>query len=242
MRMLRYSIARLFYYKKQTIFYCLFSSIIAFLLMFACNLYHLQAILYTQVEARLRFLDTAAFAGWFPSFLSVKQFYIHLILFLLFLFAGVFIFFFQQTLKQDRFELINWRLAGLSKERIFLFIACQVILPLLICCVFLFIWTVLFQNFYQNVLQTANFWSLKLFELPDTHVILSTTNRLSIPMDQQTFFKINFVNELFFTDTIKSFFQTVGILTIISLILSAFQFLIFYQRLKKGKVVSYEYM
>lgn len=92
------------------------------------------------------------------------------------------------------------------------------------------------------VSRTANFWSLKLFELPDTHVILSTTNRLSIPMDQQTFFKINFVNELFFTDTIKSFFQTVGILTIISLILSAFQFLIFYQRLKKGKVVSYEYM
>ena len=172
MRILRYSVARMRYYKKQTLFSCLFTSVTAFLLMLVCNLYHLQSTLYAQIEDRLSFLDTTSLKVHFPSFLSVKQFYVELILLLLFLFVGAFIFFFQRTLKQDQRELINWRLAGLSKTRIFLLIIWQMILPLLICCTLLFIGIVLFQNIYQALLQHLNFWSLRLFELPDTHSLI----------------------------------------------------------------------
>ncbi|EOX2711178.1 hypothetical protein ACPE2W_001736 [Enterococcus hirae] len=242
MRILRYSVARMRYYKKQTLFSCLFTSVTAFLLMLVCNLYHLQSTLYAQIEDRLSFLDTTSLKVHFPSFLSVKQFYVELILLLLFLFVGAFIFFFQRTLKQDQRELINWRLAGLSKTRIFLLIIWQMILLLLICCTLLFIGIVLFQNIYQALLQHLNFWSLRLFELPDTHSLISTTRPLAIPMDQQTFFKIDFVNDAFFFDTFKSFLQTVGLLISISLCISLLQFTIFYQRLKKGKVIFHEYM
>ncbi|MBF8808226.1 MAG: hypothetical protein IC227_07815 [Enterococcus lacertideformus] len=242
MRMLRYSIARLLYYKKQTIFYSLFSSIMAFLLMLGYNLYRLQSTLHVQVEARLNFLETSTIKEHFPPFLSIKQFYVNVILLLLGLFSITFIFFFQRSLHQDRRELINWRLAGLSKEKIFLLIAWQVILPLLICCTILFIWIILFQNFYQDLLQHVNFWCLKLFELPDTHLLTTTTSQLSIPMDQQTFFKIDFINEAFFPDIIKTFLQTIGILVLISIILSILQFSFFYQRLKKGTVIPYEHM
>lgn len=242
MKMFRYSIARLIFYKKQTIFYCLFLSTIAFLLMFVCNLYYLQATLYTQVEERLSFLSIATIKEHFSSFLSVKQFYVTLLLFLLFIFVVTFLFFFQRTLNQERREVIDWRLAGLSNGKIFLLIVWQLILPLVICCVFLLIWTVLFQNLYQNMLQSANLWSLKLFELPDTYALFSTSSQLFIPMDQQTFFKINFVDDTFFINTIKGFFQTVSILATLSLLLSVFQFSIFYRRLKKRKVIFYEHV
>ncbi len=121
MRMIRYSTARLVYYKKQTIFYCLFSSIAAFLLMLACNLYHVQTTIYSQVQERLNFLDITAVKANLPSIVTIRQFYLKVIVILLTIFSVMFIFFFQRSLRQDSQELINWRLAGLSKGKIFFY-------------------------------------------------------------------------------------------------------------------------
>ncbi|MBX9040568.1 hypothetical protein [Enterococcus durans] len=239
MRMIRYSTARLVYYKKQTIFYCLFSSIAAFLLMLACNLYHVQTTIYSQVQERLNFLDITAVKANLPSIVTIRQFYLKVIVILLTIFSVMFIFFFQRSLRQDSQELINWRLAGLSKGKIFLFIAWQLMLPLLICCTVLFLWIVLFQRSYQEMIQQINFLCLKFFDMQDIHS-LATTSKLAIPMDQQTFFKIEFVNDLFLIDTLKGFYQTVLMLAGTSMTLSILQFSIFYHRLKKGRMIFFD--
>ena len=175
MRMIRYSTARLVYYKKQTIFYCLFSSIAAFLLMLACNLYHVQTTIYSQVQERLNFLDITAVKANLPSIVTIRQFYLKVIVILLTIFSVMFIFFFQRSLRQDSQELINWRLAGLSKGKIFLFIAWQLMLPLLICCTVLLLWIVLFQRSYQEMIQQINFLCLKFFDMPDIHSLATTS-------------------------------------------------------------------
>ncbi len=239
MRMFRYSTARLVYYKKQTIVYCLFSIIAAFLLMLACNLYHLQAAIYSQVQERLSFLGITAIDTNFPSLIAVRQFYLKAIILFLSIFAVLFIFSFQRALRQDRQELVNWRLVGLPKRKIFLLIAWQLFVPLLICCTLLLIWTILFQRSYQEILQQVNFLCLRFFDMPDIHS-LATTSKLAIPMDQQTFFKIEFVNDLFLTDTLKGFFQTFLMLTGSSITLSILQFSIFYHQLKKGRTNFHE--
>ena len=239
MRMIRYSTARLVYYKKQTIFYCLFSSIAAFLLMLACNLYHVQTTIYSQVQERLNFLDITAVKANLPSIVTIRQFYLKVIVILLTIFSVMFIFFFQRSLRQDSQELINWRLAGLSKGKIFLFIAWQLMLPLLICCTVLLLWIVLFQRSYQEMIQQINFLCLKFFDMPDIHS-LATTSKLAIPMDQQTFFKIEFVNDLFLIDTLKGFYQTVLMLAGTSMTLSILQFSIFYHRVKKGRMIFFD--
>lgn len=95
MRMIRYSTARLVYYKKQTIFYCLFSSIAAFLLMLACNLYHVQTTIYSQVQERLNFLDITAVKANLPSIVTIRQFYLKVIVILLTIFSVMFIFSFN---------------------------------------------------------------------------------------------------------------------------------------------------
>lgn len=239
MRMIRYSTARLLYYKKQTIFYCLFSSIAAFLLMLACNLYHVQTTIYSQVQERLDFLDITAVKANLPSMITIRQMYLKAIIILLAIFSLIFIFFFQRSLRQNSQELVNWRLSGLSKEKIFLFIAWHLIFPLLICCTLLFLWIVLFQRSYQEMLQQINFLCLKFFDMPDIHT-LATTSKLAIPMNQQTFFRIVFVNDLFLIDTLKGFYQTILMLTGTSMTLSILQFSLFYHRLKKGRMIFYD--
>lgn len=89
------------------------------------------------------------------------------------------------------------------------------------------------------MIQQINFLCLKFFDMPDIHS-LATTSKLAIPMDQQTFFKIEFVNDLFLIDTLKGFYQTVLMLAGTSMSLSILQFSIFYHRLKKGRMIFFD--
>lgn len=122
MKMIRYATARLIYYKKQTILYCLFSSFSAFLLIACLTLYHLQSALANQVQDRLSFIGASASTALLPALELASRFYLKGIFSLFFLFAFFFIFFFYYSLRQNQQELMNWRLTGLSKAKLFLFI------------------------------------------------------------------------------------------------------------------------
>lgn len=115
MKMIRYATARLIYYKKQTILYCLFSSFSAFLLIACLTLYHLQSALANQVQDRLSFIGASASTALLPALELASRFYLKGIFSLFFLFAFFFIFFFYYSLGQNQQELMNWRLTGLSK-------------------------------------------------------------------------------------------------------------------------------
>ncbi len=93
MKMIRYATARLIYYKKQTILYCLFSSFSAFLLIACLTLYHLQSALANQVQDRLSFIGASASTELLPALELASRFYLKGIFSLFFLFA----FFFRQT-------------------------------------------------------------------------------------------------------------------------------------------------
>lgn len=66
MKIIRYATARLIYYKKQTILYCLFSSFSAFLLIACLTLYHSQSALANQVQDRLSFIGASASTELLP--------------------------------------------------------------------------------------------------------------------------------------------------------------------------------
>ena len=224
MKIIRYATARLIYYKKQTILYCLFSSFSAFLLIACLTLYHLQSALANQVQDRLSFIGASASTELLPALELASRFYIKGIFSLFFLFAFLFIFFFYYSVRQNKQELINWRLTGLSKTKLFLFIFWQLFFPLFLCCILVLLWIVSFQSVYEALLQRINFLVLKTTELPDIRDILTSVSGLTIPMDQQTFFTIDFQNDLFFTDILKGFAQTLIGLSGCCLILSLFPF------------------
>lgn len=203
MKIIRYATARLIYYKKQTILYCLFSSFSAFLLIACLTLYHLQSALANQVQDRLSFIGASASTELLPALELASRFYIKGIFSLFFLFAFLFIFFFYYSVRQNKQELINWHLTGLSKTKLFLFIFWQLFFPLFLCCILVLLWIVSFQSVYEALLQRINFLVLKTTELPDIRDILTSVSGLTIPMDQQTFFTIDFQNDLFFTDILK---------------------------------------
>ena len=76
MKMIRYATARLIYYKKQTILYCLFSSFSAFLLIACLTLYHLQSALANQVQDRLSFIGASASTALLPALELASRFYL----------------------------------------------------------------------------------------------------------------------------------------------------------------------
>ncbi|HGF7647901.1 TPA: hypothetical protein QFP54_002072, partial [Enterococcus faecium] len=151
------------------------------------------------------------------------------------LFAFLFIFFFYYSVRQNKQELINWRLTGLSKTKLFLFIFWQLFFPLFLCCILVLLWIVSFQSVYEALLQRINFLVLKTTELPDIRDILTSVSGLTIPMDQQTFFTIDFQNDLFFTDILKGFAQTLIGLSGCCLILSLFPFTFFIHHLQSRR-------
>lgn len=159
MKMIRYATARLIYYKKQTILYCLFSSFSAFLLIACLTLYHLQSALANQVQDRLSFIGASASTALLPALELASRFYLKGIFSLFFLFAFFFIFFFYYSLRQNQQELMNWRLTGLSKAKLFLFIFWQLFFPLFLCCILVLLWIVSFQSVYETLLQRINFLS-----------------------------------------------------------------------------------
>lgn len=173
--------------QKQTILYCLFSSFSAFLLIACLTLYHLQSALANQVQDRLSFIGASASTELLPALELASRFYIKGIFSLFFLFAFLFIFFFYYSVRQNKQELINWRLTGLSKTKLFLFIFWQLFFPLFLCCILVLLWIVSFQSVYEVLLQRINFLVLKTTELPDIRDILTSVSGLTIPMDQQTF-------------------------------------------------------
>ena len=189
MKMIRYATARLIYYKKQTILYCLFSSFSAFLLIACLTLYHLQSALANQVQDRLSFIGASASTELLPA----------------------------------------------SKAKLFLFIFWQLFFPLFLCCILVLLWIVSFQSIYETLLQRINFLVLKTAELPDIRDILTSVSGLTIPMDQQTFFTIDFQNDLFFTDILRGFAQTLVGLSGCCLILSLFPFTFFIHHLQSRR-------
>ncbi len=235
MKIIRYATARLIYYKRQTILYCLFSSFSAFLLIACLTLYHSQSALANQVQDRLSFIGASASTELLPALELASRFYIKGIFSLFFLFAFLFIFFFYYSVRQNKQELINWRLTGLSKTKLFLFIFWQLFFPLFLCCILVLLWIVSFQSVYEALLQRINFLVLKTTELPDIRDILTSVSGLTIPMDQQTFFTIDFQNDLFFTDILKGFAQTLIGLSGCCLILSLFPFTFFIHHLQSRR-------
>ncbi|HIE6598091.1 hypothetical protein ACVRHB_10440, partial [Enterococcus faecium] len=97
------------------------------------------------------------------------------------------------------------------------------------------LWIVSFQSVYEALLQRINFLVLKTTELPDIRDILTSVSGLTIPMDQQTFFTIDFQNDLFFTDILKGFAQTLIGLSGCCLILSLFPFTFFIHHLQSRR-------
>ncbi|MGM9902645.1 MAG: hypothetical protein ACI32O_01780 [Enterococcus sp.] len=235
MKMLQYSTARLFYYKKQTLLYCLFSGFSALLLLISFNLYHLQTTLYQQLNERIQLFDASEIKENLPSANVVQDFYVFMIVGLLGVFGLFYFIFFLHSLRKNRFELINWRLAGLTKTKIFLFLFWQQILPIVLSCATLFLVVFSFQTIYQELLQKINLMILELFELTNLSSALSSHSGFSIFVDQQTFFKIDFISDTFITDTVKSIGQTLMSLILISTVLSIGLFLIFNQISKRKK-------
>lgn len=166
MKIIRYATARLIYYKKQTILYCLFSSFSAFLLIACLTLYHLQSALANQVQDRLSFIGASASTELLPALELASRFYIKGIFSLFFLFAFLFIFFFYYSVRQNKQELINWHLTGLSKTKLFLFIFWQLFFPLFLCCILVLLWIVSFQSVYEALLQMIFFSQIYLRDLP----------------------------------------------------------------------------
>ena len=167
-----------------------------FLLIACLTLYHLQSALANQVQDRLSFIGASASTELLPALELASRFYIKGIFSLFFLFAFLFIFFFYYSVRQNKQELINWHLTGLSKTKLFLFIFWQLFFPLFLCCILVLLWIVSFQSVYEALLQRINFLVLKTTELPDIRDILTSVSGLTIPMDQQTF-SIDFQNDLF---------------------------------------------
>ena len=152
-----------------------------------------------------------------------------------FFYPRFFIFFFYYSLRQNQQELMNWRLTGLSKAKLFLFIFWQLFFPLFLCCILVLLWIVSFQSVYETLLQRINFLVLKTAELPDIRDILTSVSGLTIPMDQQTFFTIDFQNDLFFTDILRGFAQTLVGLSGCCLILSLLPFTFFIHHLQSRR-------
>ena len=159
-----------------------------FLLIACLTLYHSQSALANQVQDRLSFIGASASTELLPALELASRFYIKGIFSLFFLFAFLFIFFFYYSVRQNKQELINWRLTGLSKTKLFLFIFWQLFFPLFLCCILVLLWIVSFQSVYEALLQRINFLVLKTTELPDIRDILTSVSGLTIPMDQQTFY------------------------------------------------------
>ena len=95
MNMIRYSTARLLYYKKQTFLYTLFSSFSAFLLLISFNLYNLQTTLHKQIQDRVLIFDASDVKENLPSSETLQQAYLVVISCILALFALCFFFFFS---------------------------------------------------------------------------------------------------------------------------------------------------
>ena len=91
-----------------------------FLLIACLTLYHLQSALANQVQDRLSFIGASASTALLPALELASRFYLKGIFSLFFLFAFFFIFFFYYSLRQNQQELMNWRLTGLSKAKLFL--------------------------------------------------------------------------------------------------------------------------
>ncbi|WP_165004625.1 MULTISPECIES: hypothetical protein [unclassified Enterococcus] len=240
MKVIRYATMRLFYYKKQTTIYCLFSGFSAFLLMLGFNLYNLQSAIYKQIQERLAFFGSSVTKESFPSLETVSRLYLTLIGSLLLLFGLFFLLFSWHALRQNRQELLNWRLNGFSRSKLYLFVFWQLLLPLLLCCSALLLWSIVFQRFYENLLQTINLSLLNFFELPDVHSMVTSVKGLSIPMDQETLFKIDFLNDFLLKDTLKSFIQTFASLGSLALVISLVQFILCHRRLRNRRFIHRE--
>lgn len=134
-------------------------------------------------------------------------------------------------------EIINWRLAGLSKPKMFFFIFWQSLIPLLMSCLAVLLLVFAFQNGYQTLLQKINLTLLNFFELPNLPTVFSSGNGLSISIDQNTFFMIDFFSDNFLTDTLKGIGQTIICLVSISTLLSTCLFMISNRLLKRKKLI-----
>ena len=156
MKMIRYATARLIYYKKQTILYCLFSSFFCFLLIACLTLYHLQSALANQVQDRLSFIGASASTALLPALELASRFYLKGIFSLFFLFAFFYLFFYY-SLRQNQQELMNWRLTGLSKSQTVPFIFGSCSCPLsFFCCILVLLCIVSFQSVYETLLQPGS--------------------------------------------------------------------------------------
>lgn len=104
MNMIRYSTARLLYYKKQTFLYTLFSSFSALLLLISFNLYNLQTTLHKQIQDRVLMFDASDVKENLPSSETLQQAYLIVISCILALFALCFFFSFY-----THFISIAWK-------------------------------------------------------------------------------------------------------------------------------------
>lgn len=237
MNMIRYSTARLLYYKKQTFLYTLFSSFSAFLLLISFNLYNLQTTLHKQIQDRVLIFDAYDVKENLPSSETLQQAYLVVISCILALFALCFFFFFLLSLYRHRMEIINWRLAGLSKPKMFFFVFWQSLIPLVLSCLGVLLIVFAFQNGYQALLQKINLALLDFFELPNLPSVFSSGNGLSISIDQNSFFMIDFFSDNFLVDTLKGIGQTIICLVSISTLLSTCLFMISNRLLKRKKLI-----
>lgn len=239
MKIIRYAIARLAYYKKQTIVYTLFSSFFAFLLLISFNLYNLQTTLHKQIQNRLTIFSSTNQEEKIPQLDSVSHFYSSVILVLVLCFALCFFFFFIHILKQNRQELMNWRLTGFSQKKLFFFVYTQMFVPIAAACLGLLLWSISFQHLYETLLQSINLTVLDIFKFPDFSVP-SSVSGLTIPINQETFFQIDFTSEFLLVDTFKGIVQTLLTLTFVSLFISVLSFIYFSRRLQKGRFIQHE--
>lgn len=238
MKIIRYATARLAYYKKQTIVYTLFSSFFALLLLIAFNLYNLQATLHKQIQNRLAIFSSTSQEEKVPQLDSVSHFYSSVILVLVLCFAICFFFFFIHILKQNRQELMNWRLTVFSQRKLFFFVYTQMFVPIAVACLGLLLWSISFQHLYETMLQKINLTVLNIFKFPDFSIPASVSG-LTIPINQEAIFQIDFTSEFLLVDTFKGILQTLFTLTFASLFISILSFIYFSRRLQKGRFIHH---